>query len=206
MSPSRFRLRKIFRRPVQVAAKPFIKMNVHPNTITYLSLLVAFGAFLTLVLTQNQLVFGILVFIVGFLDGVDGAVARATGKSSPKGAFTDSLIDKVAEAILIVAIPIAYPGQTLLGLDLSSWAYFCFAGWLLTSYSRARAESVGVADLDIGIGARSERLFTMFLLSLVFMIVPGLALLAFLGLGTAVYRIVNYRGQIISHKEEPTLE
>lgn len=204
MSPSRFRLRKIFRRPVQAAAKPFIKMNVHPNTITYLSLLFALAAFLTLVLTQNQLVFGILVFMVGFLDGVDGAVARATSKSSPTGAFTDSLIDKVAEAIVIVAIPIAYPGQTLLGLDLSSWAYVCFAGWLLTSYSRARAESVGVTDLDIGLGARSERLFTVFLLSLVFMLVPGLVLLTLLGVGTATYRIVHYREQIMSNNDELT--
>ena len=202
MSPSRFRLRRVFRGPVLRVAAPFIRMNVHPNTITYLSILFAFIAFLSLIITGNQIAFGILVFTVGFLDGVDGAVARASGKSSTQGAFTDSFTDKVAEAIMILAIPVRFSGVMILSLSVDSWAYLCLLGWLLTSYSRSRAESMGVTDLDIGLGARSERLFTLFLFSIVFLIEWGLIVVTVLGLGTAAYRFVVYRNQLKSETLE----
>jgi CDP-diacylglycerol--glycerol-3-phosphate 3-phosphatidyltransferase len=173
-------------------------MNVHPNTITYLSLLVAFVAFLILILTANQIVFGILVFIVGFLDGVDGAVARASGKSSTSGAFTDSLIDKAAEALLILAIALHHSNVVIFGLYIDTWAFLCLFGWIMTSYSRSRAESMGVIDLDIGLGARSERLFTLFIFSVLYLVDWGLIVVTLLGLSTAMYRFHKYRNELDS--------
>ncbi|MCK5240582.1 MAG: hypothetical protein KAR33_13580, partial [Candidatus Thorarchaeota archaeon] len=90
----------------------------------------------------------------------------------------------------------------ILSLSVDSWAYLCLLGWLLTSYSRSRAESMGVTDLDIGLGARSERLFTLFLFSIVFLIEWGLIVVTVLGLGTAAYRFVVYRNQLKSETLE----
>ena len=196
MSPSRFRLRKIFRGPVLTFAGPFIRMGVHPNTITYLSLLFAFFGFLSLLISGNEILFGILVFIVGFLDGVDGAVARASGKSSTSGAFTDSMIDKAAEALLLLAIAIHHSNVILFGLHIDIWAFLCLFGWIMTSYSRARGEAMGVSDLDIGLGARSERLFILFLFSVFYLVYWGLFFVTIIGLGTAFYRFYKFREEL----------
>ncbi len=197
MSPSKFRLRKIFRSSVTKVATPFINRGVHPNTITYLTLLFAFVSFLILVTSHNQLVYGIFIFLVGFFDGVDGAVARGTGKASAKGAFTDSFVDKISEAIILLAIPMAYPSTLFLGVYLETWTFVCLTGWLLTSYARSRADAIGIEDLDIGLGARSERLFILFIFSIIFLIEIGLACVTIIGIGTACYRFVHYRGQIV---------
>ena len=196
MSPSKFRLRRIFRSSVLKVANPFIRRGIHPNTITYLTLLLAFLSFLVLVIFQNQILYGALVFLVGFFDGVDGAVARGTGKSSAKGGFTDSFVDKVSEAIILLAIPLAYPTALILGVHVETWAFVCLAGWLLTSYARSRADALGIEDLDIGLGARSERLFILFVFSILFLIEVGLVCVTIVGVGTACYRFVHYRQQI----------
>lgn len=196
MSPSRYRLRKVFKGPVQRVAAPLIKRDVHPTSVTYLSLFFAFFALLTLLISQNQLLYGIFVFLVGFFDGVDGAVARGTGRASSKGAFTDSVVDKVSEALLLLAIPLSFPSTYIFGISLDIWAFLCLTGWLLTSYTRSRAASLGIADLDVGLGARSERLFMLFLFSLVYLLAIGLVVVTILGLGTALYRFSHYQHQI----------
>ncbi|MHA2426126.1 MAG: CDP-alcohol phosphatidyltransferase family protein [Candidatus Thorarchaeota archaeon] len=196
MSPSRFRLRKVFRGPVLRVARPFIRMDIHPNSITYLSLLIAFIGFLSLILSGNEILFGILIFAVGFLDGVDGAVARGSGKASTTGAFTDSLFDKAAEALLILAIALRFSNVVIFGLYIDIWAFLCLFGWIMTSYSRSRAETMGVNDLDIGLGARSERLFILFIFSVLYLTQWGLIVVTIIGICTAAYRFYKYREEL----------
>ena len=198
MSPSRYRLRGIFRGAVHLVARPFIARNIHPNSITYLTLLFAFTAAVSLMVTQLQVIFGILVFMVGFFDGVDGAVARGGRRSSNAGAFTDSFIDKISEMLILLAIALAYPTDILFGISVSIWVVLCVSGWLLTSYARARAEAVGVQDLDIGLGARSERLFTLVIFSILNLIMLGLIVITMMGLLTAGYRFKHYKDEISS--------
>ncbi|MHA1637188.1 MAG: CDP-alcohol phosphatidyltransferase family protein [Candidatus Thorarchaeota archaeon] len=198
MSPSRFRVRGIFRGAVHRVARPFIDRNIHPNSITYLTLLFAFTAAVSLMVTQLQVIYGILVFMVGFFDGVDGAVARGGGRSSKAGAFTDSFIDKISEMLILLAIALAYPSDMIFGISVSIWVVLCISGWLLTSYARARAENVGVEDLDIGLGARSERLLTLVIFSLLNLIMVGLIVITLMGLLTAGYRFNHYKSEISS--------
>ncbi len=97
---------------------------------------------------------GILLLVSGFFDIVDGSVARATKQISRKGAFLDSTFDKVAEVIVFLGIAygrLADPAVVLIALGLS----------LLVSYSRARAESLGIELKGIGIGERAERLIVI---------------------------------------------
>jgi len=161
--------------------------------------LFAFLACISLPLIQSQQVFGILVFITGLLDGVDGAVARLNESSSPSGGLTDSVADKVAEMLILTGIALTFPATVLFGVPVSSWVLIALFGWLMTSYTRARAQSLGVTDLDIGVGGRSERLLTLVIFSILGLILWGLIIVAFMGVCTAAYRLFHYKKQILDN-------
>jgi phosphatidylglycerophosphate synthase len=197
ISPSKFRLRGIFRGVIIRVATPLANRGVSPNTITYLTLLFAVLAFLSL-LEHVQILYGIFVFLVGFFDGVDGAVARITNRASPFGGFSDSVVDKIAEVILIFSILISYPNELIFDIPLAWWVIICISSWLLTSYIRARAESYDVKDLDIGLGGRSERLFILCVFSLFNFLFIGLFLVSIIGVLTAAYRFHHYSQQLNS--------
>ena len=186
-------------------SRPFVARGIRPDTVTYLSSLFAFLAMLVLTVFKSQAAYAILVFLVGFFDGVDGAVARGSGMASSRGAFTDSLVDKVSEAIVVLAIPLAFPTVSFIGVGVETWSFICITGWLLTSYARSRAESLGVKDLDVGLGARSERLFVLFLFSVIGLVFVALAVVSIIGIGTAAYRFAFYRSQLRSEKENDDL-
>ncbi len=103
---------------------------------------------------------GVLLLISGFFDIVDGQVARVTQKSSKKGAFLDSVFDKIAEVAIFLGILIGGYSEgyvVLLAITLS----------LLVSYTRARAESLGVQLQGIGMGERAERLLVIAIVGMV---------------------------------------
>jgi len=94
------------------------------------------------------------LLISGFFDIVDGQVARISKKTSKKGGFLDSVFDKIAEVAIFLGILIggyAQPHWILLAITLS----------LLVSYTRARAESLGIKLQGVGIGERAERLLVI---------------------------------------------
>lgn len=103
---------------------------------------------------------GVLLLISGFFDMIDGSVARATGKTSRKGAFLDSTFDKIAESLIFVGLAAG-------GLANPVWAMLALAMSLLVSYTRARAESLGVELKGIGIGERAERLLILAIIGMV---------------------------------------
>ncbi|HKZ61554.1 MAG TPA: CDP-alcohol phosphatidyltransferase family protein [Nitrososphaera sp.] len=108
---------------------------------------------------------GALLLISGFFDIVDGSVARVTKQASKKGAFLDSSFDKISEVVIFAGIAygnLASPFWCLVALGVS----------LLVSYTRARAESLGVELKGVGIGERAER---MLILAIIGMIPLGLA-------------------------------
>lgn len=103
---------------------------------------------------------GVLLLVSGFFDMIDGAVARVTKQASKKGAFLDSTFDKIAEVVIFVGIAagsLANPVWCMIGLGLS----------LLVSYTRARAESLGVELKGIGIGERAERMLILAIIGMI---------------------------------------
>jgi phosphatidylinositol phosphate synthase len=95
------------------------------------------------------------VFVIGsLLDILDGALARVGGKSTPFGAFIDSTTDRVGEGAMLAAIALVFSRQ---GKD---WAVVvavaAVVGSFLVSYTRARAEALGLKG-DVGLGSRAER-------------------------------------------------
>lgn len=98
---------------------------------------------------------GGLLFVVGsILDILDGALARTTGKQTPFGAFLDSTTDRVSEAFMLgaVALIFARQGNTI----ALAFTFAAVLGSFLVSYTRARAEALGLRG-DVGIGSRAER-------------------------------------------------
>lgn len=130
-----------------------------PNQLTAVGVSLCLGASV-LVFFENRherLFFwvGAAVFIVGsILDILDGALARAGGKATPFGAFVDSTTDRMGEAAMLGAI-----GLVLIrhGHEFALGATFAaVAGSFLVSYTRARAEALGLRG-DVGISSRAER-------------------------------------------------
>jgi archaetidylinositol phosphate synthase len=103
---------------------------------------------------------GIFLLLSGFFDIVDGSVARITKQISKKGAFLDSVFDKIAEVIIFGGIAL---GQ----LADSFWCLVALGLSLLVSYTRARAESLGGKLKGIGIGERAERLLIIAIIGMI---------------------------------------
>lgn len=103
---------------------------------------------------------GILLLLSGFFDIVDGSVARVTRQISKKGAFLDSVFDKVAEVAIFGGIAF---GQ----LADSFWCLVALGMSLLVSYTRARAESLGGKLKGVGIGERAERLLIIAIIGMI---------------------------------------
>jgi CDP-diacylglycerol--glycerol-3-phosphate 3-phosphatidyltransferase len=102
---------------------------------------------------------GAALFIVGsILDILDGALARRSNKATPFGAFVDSTTDRLSEAFMLGAIALVFSRD---GHELALAATIAaMAGSFLVSYTRARAEALGLKG-DVGIGSRAERVFVI---------------------------------------------
>ena len=135
------------------------RTRVTPNALTTAGVsLCAAAAVLVYFEYRNEIVFfwlGALVFVVGsVLDILDGALARAGGTRSPFGAFLDSTTDRVSEAFVLGAIALVFHRR---GNEVAlAFAVASVAGSFLVSYTRARAEALGLKG-DVGIGSRAER-------------------------------------------------
>lgn len=150
-------------RPVERALAPvvsgFIKQGVHPNTLTTIGFVivtgsaVAFGA-------QLPHLGGFLLLLSGAFDVLDGKVARGGGMISAFGAFYDSTLDRVGEAMLFVGIGVAFVTGGIRA-DLVPWAVaattVAMGAALIVSYARARAEGLNL-ECKVGLAQRAERI------------------------------------------------
>jgi len=109
-----------------------------------------------------------MIFCCGLFDGVDGAIARILNKDSSKGAFIDSTMDRFSEFVIFLGILIYCWNETLWTfLDMKLIIFIAFTSTIMISYSRARGETIYKGDYDVGLMARSERLFYLFIISII---------------------------------------
>jgi CDP-diacylglycerol--glycerol-3-phosphate 3-phosphatidyltransferase len=179
------------------------RTRVTPNALTAAGVsLCVLASVLVYFEYRNELLFfwlGALVFVVGsILDILDGALARAGGKTTPFGAFIDSTTDRISEAFMLGAIALIFTRDgSELGVGLTVAA---IAGSLLVSYTRARAEALGLRG-DVGIGSRAERVVVITAGLVLAPWVPlelALGLLAATAWVTVVQRVLHVRSQLRS--------
>ena len=107
---------------------------------------------------RSELLFfwlGAALFVIGsVLDILDGALARAGGKTTPFGAFIESTTDRVGEAFMLGAIGLVFYRD---GNEVAlAFAFAAVVGSFLVSYTRSKAEGLGLKG-DVGLGSRAER-------------------------------------------------
>jgi CDP-diacylglycerol--glycerol-3-phosphate 3-phosphatidyltransferase len=176
--------------------------RVTPNALTTagVSLCIA-AAVLVPFEDRNKLLFywlAAFVFVVGsVLDILDGALARAGGKSTPFGAFLDSTTDRVGEGAMLAAIALVFARA---GNDTAVvFTVAAVAGSFLVPYVRAKAEALGLRG-DVGLGSRAERVVVL-TAGLVFAPWGALQwliyLLAATSLITVLQRVLHVRKQLL---------
>jgi CDP-diacylglycerol---glycerol-3-phosphate 3-phosphatidyltransferase len=177
------------------------RTRVTPNALTTSGvLLCALASVLVYFEYRNEILFywaGALVFVLGsVLDILDGALARLSGKGTPFGAFLDSTTDRVSEGFMLGAIALVFARHHHLFAVGASFA--AVIGSFLVSYTRARAEALGLKG-DVGIGSRAERVvvITVGLVLAPWGLLPwAIYLLAATAWFTVGQRILSVRSQL----------
>ena len=157
------RFRAFWTKVVSPIAHLLIRLGVSADVVTLVGTVgVAAGALVFF--PQGMLLTGVLVITAFvFSDLIDGYMARLTGKSSKFGAFLDSTLDRIGDGAIFggLALYFAGPGDSTLYLVL---ALVCTVMGGVTSYARARAESLGF-QAKVGIAERSDRLVSILVMT-----------------------------------------
>lgn len=168
------------------------RLGVSPFAVTIAGLLVSLAG--AVAVARGRLLLGGIVLAAGSLcDTLDGSLARRSGRESVFGAFIDSTLDRVAELAYFAAIVLHFQ-RTGAGEAWTALALVAAGGAFLTSYTRARAEGLGL-DCRVGLVERPERIVIL----LVGLLAGGAALeiavaaLAALTVATTIQRIAHVR-------------
>ena len=187
-----------------------LKLGVSPDAVTLVGTIgVSAGALVFY--PRGELFWGTFVIaLFVFSDLIDGAMARKSGRSSTFGSFWDSTLDRVGDAAIFGGLALYY------ARDDGSYLYlclslFCLVTGNLTSYARAKAESLGL-DARGGIAERSDRLVAILLgagfaglLDIPWLLEGVLWLLAAASAYTVVFRVMKVRRQAIERDRSPVV-
>lgn len=149
-------LRTFFTNLITPVARLLLRLNVSPDAVTVVGTLGVVVAALWF-FPQGQLLVGVLVITAFvFSDLLDGTMARLSGRTSTWGAFLDSTLDRMGDSAIFGGL-VLYYAFTVGSEVLAALTLYCLVTGWLTSYTRARAESLGY-EAKVGIAARADRL------------------------------------------------
>ena len=154
------RLRAQTARFTQAVGLRVHQMGIHPDAITLLGLLLVLVACF-FVATGQMLIAAIILLLSLPFDALDGAVARAMQRKGKFGAMLDSTLDRYADGFIFAALSYYFAGQDRFEMLLLAQA--ALLGAFLVSYTRARAEGLGV-NCEIGFFSRMERIVVILLI------------------------------------------
>ncbi len=156
-----------------------IRHGITPDALTIAGL--ALGVIAAVVIAFGLFVAGgILILIAGFVDMLDGAVARRGHATTNFGATIDSIADRYVDSLLLLGLGVAGVNWVYVGIALM--------GSLLVSYIRAKAEALKI-PCTAGIAERSERLIILAVGLLLGYAEPAVILVAILAQFTALWRV-----------------
>ena len=181
----------------------FIRLGISPDTVTFVGTVgVCAGALVFF--PTGHLLFGVL-FITAFVfsDLIDGKMARELGRSSKFGAFWDSTLDRIGDGAVFGGLVLFFagPGDSTL---YTAVALYCLVMGSVTSYARARAESLGM-DAKGGLAERADRLVLILvatglgaIFDVPFLMYAALWILVFANTYTVVFRVLKVRRQALA--------
>jgi CDP-diacylglycerol--glycerol-3-phosphate 3-phosphatidyltransferase len=185
-----------------LARDRLIESRLTPNAISLTGFVLNLVA--AALITQHYFFLAGLAFIVGSLmDMLDGRYSRMSGKGTPFGAFLDSTLDRIEEGVVLAAVA-AYFAEA--GDDLAvGAAVLTVVGSYMVSYTRARAEALGV-ECKVGLATRAVRVVILSA-GLVFakgaglgdfeLLEPAIYVLAALTIFTTFQRVFHVRRQLL---------
>ena len=178
-------LRGILQPTLEKIGKAFASTGLSANFWTLVGLVFALASALVygLGIEFGLIIGGILLLVSGFFDMVDGQVARATGKTSQKGSYLDSMFDKIAEVAIFLGLLVggyAEPYLVMLAITLS----------LLVSYARAKSDALNIKLQGVGIGERAERLLVIAIIGIIGYMEPAVIIVAVIAGITLVQRMI----------------
>ena len=170
------------------------KIGLTPNRISVIGFILALASAVSYAVTTPQTPWLLILAVVfllasGFCDTLDGIVARTFQQTTVFGGFFDSVLDRYADAAVYTAIIVAGLVNPVSGLA-------ALAGSMMVSYTRARAEAVGIKMESVGLAERAERMLILAAVSIIaFFWLPalgyGIALLAVLANLTVIQRALH---------------
>ncbi len=195
------RLQAASRRLTEKLVTPLARLGIDPNALTIAGLL--FSVPTAVCIAMGWLAAGgILVLVTGGFDMLDGAVARVSGRGSTFGAFFDSTLDRWGEGVIFTGLAwwcAASGARVELVL-----AILTLVGSMLVSYTRARAEGLGVT-CSVGVFQRPERFLVLglALLGPAWLLSAGLWFMAVATQFTALQRVLHVHGKLERRKQRP---
>jgi CDP-diacylglycerol---glycerol-3-phosphate 3-phosphatidyltransferase len=193
-------LRTFFTNLITPVARLLLRLNVSPDAVTVVGTVGVVLAALWF-FPQGELFVGVLVITAFvFSDLLDGTMARISGRTSSWGAFLDSTLDRMGDSAIFGGLLLYFAFEVESELLTALALYTLVTGWL-TSYTRARAESLG-HEAKIGLAARADRLVAVLaaaafsdLFDVPLLLEAVLWLLAVASTVTVVQRILTVRRQ-----------
>ncbi|SRR6266545_354401 len=170
-------------------ARALLRAHVRPNHLTMVGLGVSILA--ACAFAQGSLRVGaVLLTLAGLFDFFDGSLARLANSVSAFGAFLDSVVDRYSDVVVLLGAVLYYHrAADTTGVFLTMGA---LVGTIMTSYTKARAQSIGVA-CEIGLIERPERLIVLIAGATFNVLTPAMIALAVLSNLTALQRILYTR-------------
>jgi CDP-diacylglycerol--glycerol-3-phosphate 3-phosphatidyltransferase len=185
-----------------IARNRLIESRLTPNAISLTGLVLNVAA--AVLITQRLFFLAGITFIIGsVMDTLDGRYSRMSGKGTPFGAFLDSTLDRAEEGIVLTAVA-AYFADVKHDQVAVAAVVITVLGSLLVSYTRARAEALGV-ECKVGIATRAVRVVILSI-GLVFargaglgnfeLLKPAIYVMAVLTSFTVLQRVFHVRREL----------
>lgn len=180
------------RRVLEPLIRSLERLRITPNQITVTGFLLNLVA--AVLLVKGLLIAAGAVFVVaGLFDMLDGSLARLSRMVTPFGAFFDSTLDRAAEGVILAAVAYRFAVQGWeIGVVI---VLLALLGSMLVSYTRARAEALGL-ECKVGLMSRPERI-VLIAVGLFFNVLPyAMGILLALTAFTVVQRMVHTYRQL----------
>lgn len=191
-------LRKIAKVILDPLADGLVRLGFTANAVTLLGCVSTVLVSVLLVTRGRFLWGGVLLAVSSAVDALDGTLARRSSGPTAFGSFLDSVLDRVSESSVLLALAWWYLGQGQAIYVLL--AYLALVGSFLVSYTRAKAESLDV-DCKVGLFTRVERCILMVAAMVLNLTAPMLWILAVGSCATALHRVIhvyaNSKGKLL---------